>query len=70
MKIQFEEKDKPNIEINKLILAKLVKSWGSVYTILSSSNTPKRSIFKYKFYADEFGEEIPISAIEAWAEIE
>lgn len=70
MKIQFEKEEKPNLEINKLILAKLVESWGSRYTILYVSDSPKHSIFKYKFYADEFGEEVPISAIEAWAEIE
>ena len=65
MKIEFETKQKPNPIYNKIIVAHLSEEFAGItkqYRVLYSS------MHKHPHY-HEYGEEIPIDAIEEWVEI-
>lgn len=65
MKIKLDTTTKPDPSIQEVIAVRLVESWTPPgYEMLFSTKLP------YPHFYDSGGEEVPIGAIEAWAEVE
>lgn len=64
MKIKLDTTTKPDPTVQEVIVARLVESWLPRYETLFSTKLP------YPHFYDSGGEEVPIGAIEAWAEVE
>lgn len=64
MKIKLDTTTKPDPTVNNIRAVRVVDSWLPRYKMLHSVRFP------HPHFSDESCEEVPIGAIEAWAEVE